>query len=221
MNVRMEDYFYEPAKGHGLPRDPFKAIVAPRPIGWISSRDVDGRANLAPYSFFNAFCDQPPVVAFGSAGRKDSLRNIEATGEFVVNLATRALAQPMNRSSAPFPHGVDEMAAVGLAAAPCRLVAAPRVADSPAALECKLLQVVRLHDLDGRPTESHVVFGQVVGVHIDPRYLKDGLFDTGAAGPILRAGYLADYAAITPAAMFQMARPQSVEEALAKAGDEH
>ncbi|HIJ62350.1 MAG TPA: flavin reductase family protein [Rhodospirillaceae bacterium] len=210
----MDQYFYEPAKGHGLPRDPFKAIVAPRPIGWISSRDGEGRANLAPYSFFNAFCDVPPIVAFGSGGRKDSLRNIEDTGEFAVNFVSVDLAEAMNRSSAPFPRGVDEMAAVGLAAAPCRLIAAPRVADSPAVLECRLLRILPLDDLEGRPTDSYAVFGQVVGVHINQRFLVDGLFDTGAAQPLMRAGYIADYVAVGPSAMVKMRRPKTVEEAM-------
>src|SRR3954468_1049372 len=124
-----ETHFYEPRHGHGLPHDPFKAIVAPRPIGWISTVDAEGRVNLAPYSFFNAFCEAPPIVGFSSGGRKDSQRNAEATGEFVVNLAARRHAEAMNRTSAPLPHGVSEMEVAGLAAAPCRLVKPPRVAD--------------------------------------------------------------------------------------------
>ncbi|MDG3002177.1 flavin reductase family protein [Paludisphaera sp. Pla2] len=200
-------YFYEPAKGHGLPHDPFKAIVAPRPIGWISTRDRQGRVNLAPYSFFNAFCDAPPIVGFSSTGRKDSLRNAEETGEFVANLATRALAEAVNLSSAAVPHGVDEMAMAGLTAAPCRLVAAPRVGESPAALECKLLQVLRLRDVDGAETNNHLVLGQVVGVHLDPAYLKDGLFDMTLARTIARCGYRGDYAEVDH--LFEMLRPES------------
>src|SRR3954467_3592014 len=142
-----ETYFYEPSKGHGLPHSPFKAIVAPRPIGWISTRDRLGRVNLAPYSFFNAFSDAPPIVGFSSGGRKDSLRNAEEAGEFVANLATRALAEAVNLTSAAVPHGVDEMAMAGLTAATCRLVAAPRVGESPAVLECKLIRVIRITDL--------------------------------------------------------------------------
>lgn len=201
-------HYYEPAKGHGLAHDPFKAIVAPRPIGWISSRDPEGRLNLAPYSFFNAFCDKPPIVAFGSAGRKDSLRNIEATGEFVANLATRPLAEAMNASSATVAADIDEFTLSGLTPAPCRQVKAPRVAESPAALECKLLQVIQLQDLEGRAVQNWLVLGQVVGVHLAKAFLKDGLFDTGAAEPIMRAGYLADYVAVTPASMFKMIRPK-------------
>src|SRR6516165_10864734 len=143
-----EHHFYEPRNGHGLPHDPFKAIVAPRPIGWISSIDPNGRVNLAPYSFFNAFCEAPPIVGFSSGGRKDSQRNVEATGEFVCNLVTSKHAHAMNLTSAPFPHGVDEMARAGLSAAPSRRVRPPRVADAPAALECRLLLALPLRDLD-------------------------------------------------------------------------
>jgi flavin reductase (DIM6/NTAB) family NADH-FMN oxidoreductase RutF len=201
-------HYYDPAKGHGLPHDPFKAIVAPRPIGWISSRDPQGQVNLAPYSFFNAFCDKPPIIAFGSAGWKDSVGNIEATGEFVASLATRPLAEAMNKTSASVAHGVDEFALAGLTPAPCRQVGVPRVGESPAALECKLLQVIQLQDLAGAMLNSWMVLGQVVGVHIDKAYLKDGLFDTGAAAPIMRAGYMADYVATTPDTMFRMIRPK-------------
>jgi flavin reductase (DIM6/NTAB) family NADH-FMN oxidoreductase RutF len=200
-----DTYFYEPARGHGLPHDPFKAIVAPRPIGWISTRDREGRGNLAPYSFFNAFCAAPPIVAFGSEGYKDSIRNAEATGEFVTNFVTRALAEAMNATSAPVAREVDELRLAGLERAPCRLVAAPRVAGAPAALECKHLQTVRLRDLTGRELDSYIVIGQVVGVHIDPRYLIDGRFDLAAAAPIMRAGYRDDYAEL--GAMFAMTRP--------------
>jgi len=202
----MSDYhFYEPKNGHRLPHDPFKAIVAPRPIGWISSIDAEGRVNLAPYSFFNGFCDAPPIIGFSSAGRKDSQSNIEATGEFVANLVTRRHAEAMNRTSAPFPHGVNEFEMAGLAAAPSRLVKPPRVADAPAALECKLLLVLPIKDLDGKPTPNTLILGQVVGVHIDPAFLKDGLFDMVAAGTIARCGYLADYAEVTR--LFEMRRP--------------
>lgn len=206
MGKAPEIYFYEPARGHGLPNDPFKAIVAPRPIGWIATRDRAGRANLAPYSFFNSFSSSPPIVGFCSEGRKDSIRNVEATGEFVANLATRALAEAMNRTSASVAAEVDEFVLAGLTAAPCRLVAAPRVAESPAALECKLLQIVQLHDLAGQPLENYLALGQVVGVHIATAYLKEGRFDTAAAEPIARAGYRGDYFEL--GAWFELLRPQ-------------
>jgi len=202
-------YFYQPADGHGLPHDPFKAMIGPRPIGWISTIDRQGHVNLAPYSFFNAICDNPPMIAFASSGRKDSLRNIEETGSFVWNMATRPLADAMNRTSAPVAHGVDEFGLAGLATSPSRLVEAPRVADTPAAMECRCVKIVVLHDDQGRQTSHWLVIGQVVGVHIDQHYLKDGLFDTGAAHPILRAGYIADYAEIGPEAMFRMERPKA------------
>jgi flavin reductase (DIM6/NTAB) family NADH-FMN oxidoreductase RutF len=202
-----ESYFYEPAQGHGLPHDPFKAIVTPRPIGWISTLNTDSTINLAPYSFFNAVGTNPPAVAFSSEGVKDTLRNIEASGEFVANMATRALANSMNLSSAKLPYGVDEMAFAGIESAPSRLVKPPRVRASPAALECRLLQIVKIADLRGRPTKWHLVLGEVVGVHIDPNFITfDGLFDTAAANPIARCGYLGDYAEVR--ALFQMLRPR-------------
>lgn len=201
-----ETYFYEPSKGHGLPHSPFKAIVAPRPIGWISTRDRLGRVNLAPYSFFNAFSEEPPVVGFSSYGRKDSLRNAEETGEFVANLATRPLAEAVNLSSIAVAPGVDEMALAGLTAAPCRLVSAPRVAESPAALECKLLRVIPIPSLDGGDTNNFLVLGQVIGVHLDPSCLKEGLFDITAARTIARCGYRGDYAEVER--LFEMTRPQ-------------
>ena len=201
-----ETHFYEPSKGHRLPHNPFKAIIAPRPIGWISTRDQEGRINLAPYSYFNAFCDDPPIIGFSSYGRKDSLSNAEETGEFVFNLATRPLAEAMNLTSAAVAHGVDELAMAGLTAVPCRMVAVPRVAESPAALECKLIRVVPVIDLEGKETNNFLVFGQVVGVHLDPACLKEGLFDITLARTIARCGYQADYAQVEQ--LFHMARPK-------------
>lgn len=196
--------FYEPPNGHGLPHDPFKAIVAPRPIGWISTLDATGRPNLAPYSFFNAVCDRPPMVMFSSAGRKHSASNAAATGEFVCNFASFALRREMNASSAELAEGEDEFVFAGLEPAPSRLVAPPRVARSPAALECRTLSVAELHDLGGRATDRFVVVGQVVGVHIADEFLVDGLFDAGAAGSLARCGYM-DYAAVFET--FAMRRP--------------
>ncbi|MFT4063898.1 flavin reductase family protein [Paraburkholderia sp.] len=197
--------FYDPAAGHGLPHDPFKAIIAPRLIGWISTRSASGRLNLAPYSFFSALAAFPPTIGFCSEGRKDSLRNIEETREFVWNLATRPLAGQMNLTSAPVAPDVDEFQLAGLTPVEGRNVSVPHVGESPAALECKLLQIVRLHDLGGKATDNWLVLGQVVGVHIQNAYLKNGYFDTQAAQPIMRAGYLGDYAQIGE--MFQMFRP--------------
>lgn len=200
-----EFHFYEPRQGHGLPHDPFKAIVAPRPIGWISSLDEQGRVNLAPYSFFNAFCESPPIVGFSSGGRKDSQRNIEATGEFVANLATRRHAAEMNRTSAPVAHGINEMELAGLTAAPSVMVKPPRVAGAPAALECKLLLSLPLKDLDGNTTTNTLILGQVVGVHIDKAFLNEGIFDLSLVHPIARCGYRGDYAEVT--SLFEMVRP--------------
>ena len=201
-----QTHFYEPGAGHGLAHDPFKAIIAPRPVGWISTVDAGGRANLAPYSYFNAVCDAPPMLAFSSAGRKDSLANVEATAEFVWSLATHPLAEAMNTSSKAVPHGTDEFDLAGLEAAPSRLVKPPRVAASPASMECRLLQVVHLRGLDGADADHHLVIGQVVGVHIDPECLTDGAFDTARARPIARCGSWGDYAEV--AELFQMRRPR-------------
>lgn len=199
--------FYETSKNdHGLPRDPFKAIVSPRPVGWITSMSANGAINLAPYSFFNAVSDDPPIVMFSSDGYKDSLSFIAETKEFVCNLATFELRTAMVETSASFPRGINEMAEAGLAPAPSRLVRPPRVAASPAALECKLLQIVDLNNLDGEPVHRHVVFGQVVGVHIDERFLKNGRLDTAALQPIARCGY-SDYAVVDK--VFAVARPKN------------
>jgi flavin reductase (DIM6/NTAB) family NADH-FMN oxidoreductase RutF len=200
--------FYETAKqNHGLPHDPFKAIVAPRPIGWISSMSANGEYNLAPYSFFNGVSSDPPMVMFSSEGRKDSIVFIEETREFVCNLATWDLRRPMNATSAPFPRGVDEMREVGLESAPSVLVRAPRVKTTPCAMECKWLQTVQLFDLGARPTDRYVVFGQVVGIYIDERFIQDGLLNTAAMRPIARAGYH-DYFVATPETKFSIRRPR-------------
>jgi flavin reductase (DIM6/NTAB) family NADH-FMN oxidoreductase RutF len=194
---------------HGLPHDPFKAIIAPRPIGWITSMSATGAINLAPYSYFNGVKSRPPMVMFASEGRKDSLEFIEDTKEFVCNLATWDLRHQMNQTSAPYPRGTNELEAAGLTAAPSRLVRPPRVAEAPCALECKWLQTTELKDVDGRPMDGWVVFGQVVGVYIDERYIRNGLLDTAAMKPIARGGYH-DYSVLTES--FTMRRPASIEE---------
>ncbi len=200
-------YFYEPSKGHGLPHNPFNAIIGPRPIGWISTRDAAGCLNLAPYSFFNAFAYTPPIIGFASTGAKDTLRNAQETGEFVWNLATMPLAAQMNRSSASVARDVSEFELAGLTPAPSTLVSPPRVAESPVAFECKVTQIVQLADKQGGAIPSWVVFGEVVGAHIARRLLVDGVYDTAAAHPILRAGGPDAYAQITPESMFRMKRP--------------
>jgi flavin reductase (DIM6/NTAB) family NADH-FMN oxidoreductase RutF len=200
--------FYEPRKkNHGLPHDPFKAIVAPRPIGWITSMSAKGEINLAPYSFFNGLSAEPPMVMFCSEGKKDSVVFVEETGEFVCNLATWDLRDQMNTTSGPYPRGVDEMREAGLEPAPSVLVKPPRVAAAPCALECKYLQTVRLNDVNGATTDRHVVFGQVIGIHIDDRFIKNGILDTAAMRPIARAGYH-DYFVSTPETKFSIRRPK-------------
>ena len=203
-----DTHYYEPAKGHGLPHDPFNAIVGPRPIGWISSHDLEGRLNLAPYSFFNAFNYTPPIIGFASVGRKDSLNNIEQTGEFVWNLATRALAEQMNQSCAAVGPEVDEFELSGLNHVPSTIVSVPRVLDAPVSFECKVTQIIQLKGVDQREVPTWLILGEVVAVHIAKSLLKDGVYDTAAAGPILRGGGPADYFEIGPQALFKMHRPQ-------------
>jgi flavin reductase (DIM6/NTAB) family NADH-FMN oxidoreductase RutF len=203
----MQDtHFYEPASGHRLPHDPLKAIVAPRPIGWISTLSTEGVVKLAPYSFFNMVCDRPPMVMFCSEGWKDSVRNVSDTGEFVANLTVRPLAEAMNITSAVVDPDVDEMVLAGLAAAPSRLVKPPRVAAAPSALECRSISIERLRDIDGREGSHWMVIGQVVGVHIDPTFLTNGRFDTAAAHTIARCGYRGDYTEVL--SLFEMVRPR-------------
>ncbi len=196
---------YSPADGHGLPHDPFKAIVAPRPIGWISSKSKDGVLNLAPYSFFNALCEKPPILGFSSNSWKDSTQNISETGEFVFNLATRRLAEPMNQSSGTYDAGISEFEKAGLTPARSDLVEVPRVAEAAAAMECKLIEIKRLTTAAGADTNNYLVLGEVVRVHIDQEFLRDGLFDIAAAGSIARCGYR-DYAEVTE--VFAMTRPE-------------
>ena len=206
MNLDM--YFYRPSEGHGLPHDPFNAIVGPRPIGWISSQDAHGGLNLAPYSFFNAFNYTPPIIGFASIGAKDSLHNIRQTGEFCWNLATRPLAEQMNQSCAAVPPEVDEFALTGLQTAASQQIAVPRVAASPVSFECRMTQIVQLHGVDGSAIETWLILGEVVGVHIARHLLKDGIYDTAAAQPILRGGGPADYFEITNEHLFKMFRPR-------------
>jgi flavin reductase (DIM6/NTAB) family NADH-FMN oxidoreductase RutF len=196
--------FYEPRNGHGLPHDPLKAIIAPRPIGWISTIDAAGRANLAPYSFFNMVQTATPICMFGSDGLKHTAANAMATGEFVFNLVSRPLFDAMNASSAALAEGESEFEATGLEAAPCHRVRAPRVAASPASLECRVVHSMPLIDIDGVATGGYLVVGQVVGVHIAEAYLVAGRFDTLLAQPVARCGYR-DYTQVTE--MFAALRP--------------
>jgi len=181
--------YYEPGKGHGLPHNPFKAIIAPRPIGWISTVDVDGRANLAPYSFFNAVSSDPDMIAFTSEGLKDSARNARDTGEFVFNLVTMPLLEKMNISSSSLPSDVSEFDFADIEMAQSKIVGAPRVAQTPAAFECKVVMFTEFTQLSGVPTDRYLIVGQIVGVHILDEYLVDGHFDMVKAQTLARCGY--------------------------------
>ena len=201
--------FYDPrSEAHGLAHSPWTALVVPRPIGWISSVSESGVANLAPYSFFNAVSGVPPFVMFSSAGRKDSQANVEATGEFVVNMAVADLQEALNLTSAPFEPGVDEFERAGLEKAACRNVAVPRVAASPVALECILNQVVPLTARDGTRVRSEVIFGEVVGIHIADEVIVDGMLDISRIRPLARLGYM-DYSIVDE--VFPMARPTQTD----------
>lgn len=190
---------------HGLAHDPFKAIVAPRPIGWIGSKGRDGSLNLAPYSFFNAVADTPKLIMFASSGYKHSVRNVEETGVFTANLVSRHLVEQMNTSSAPVDYGVDEFELAGLTAQQGTIVDAPRVAEAYAALECQVTQIMRPVDVNGLEAETWIVFGQVVGIHIDEAVIENGRIDMARARPVARMGYR-DYSD-GGTDVFQLTRP--------------
>ena len=196
--------FYDAIRNdHGLAVDPFKAIVVPRPVGWISTISEDGVNNLAPYSFFNAFADAPNYVAFGSGGRKDSLRNVEATGVFAINLATFDLREAMNASAANVPPHVDEFKLAGLTPEPCHLIKCARVGESPVVLECRHFKTMDLPDDEGQ-VQDYLVVGRVIGVHIADRFIENGRVNTAAMKPIARLGY-SEYATVETA--WRMGRP--------------
>jgi flavin reductase (DIM6/NTAB) family NADH-FMN oxidoreductase RutF len=185
--------FYETAaNAHGLRHDPFKAIVAPRPIGWIGTKGKDGSFNLSPYSFFNVVSDNPKIVMFSSSGRKHSLRNAEETGVFTASLVSRDLVEKTNLSSRAVDYGVDEFQLAGLTSKMGRVVEAPFVGEAHAALECRVTQILQPVGLDGEAADSWMVFGQVVAIHIDDSIIRDGRLDMGLARPIGRMGYM-DY----------------------------
>jgi flavin reductase (DIM6/NTAB) family NADH-FMN oxidoreductase RutF len=201
----MSMHFYEPGRGHRLNHDPLNSIVGPRPIGWVSSVSADGVANLAPYSFFNLFNYRPPILGFCSQGWKDSIANIDATDAFVWHLVTRPLAEAMNASAVSGPG--DEFDFAGLAKAPSRLVAPPRVASAPVAFECVKTQIVRLETRAGEALDSWLVLGEVVGIHIDEALIVDGDYVTTRAQPVLRGGGSGDYFEVREDALFRMRRP--------------
>jgi flavin reductase (DIM6/NTAB) family NADH-FMN oxidoreductase RutF len=198
--------FYETGKRDKilLPRDPFKAIVAPRPIGWISTRALDGRVNLAPYSFFNGFNSAPPIVGFSSEGDKDSVTFARESGEYVANFASFDLLHAISQTSAPLPRGQSEFAFAGLSTADCKLVKAPRVAASYASLECKVADIIPLKTTSGRSLNTFLVLGEVVAFHIEDRFIRDGRFDLAAAKAVARCGYQ-DYAVVEN--LIALARP--------------
>jgi flavin reductase (DIM6/NTAB) family NADH-FMN oxidoreductase RutF len=198
--------FYEPQKRDRtlFPHDPFKALVAPRPIGWVSTVSAKGEVNLAPYSYFNAFSSNPPLVGFSSEGDKDSSTFAMEGGEFVWSMATWALRDQMNATAASLPRGQNEFTHAGLETAPSRLVKPPRVAASPAAFECRVTEVVKLKGLDGQDSGRRLVLGCVVGIHLDPRFVREGRVDTAAMRPIARGGY-DEYSVVER--VFTMPRP--------------
>ena len=201
-------YFYEPSKGHGLLHNPLNAIIGPRPIGWIASRNAQGQRNLAPYSFFNCFNYEPPIIGFASTGWKDSVANIVETGEFVWNLTTRSLAEKMNQTSATLPHGHDEFEFAGLTPTPGTLVAADRVAESPVSFECKLSQCIQLTAANGEKIDTWLVLGEVIAVHIAKHLISaEGIYQTALAEPVLRAGGPSAYYGISDDLRFDLLRP--------------
>ena len=189
---------------HGLAHDPFKAIVSPRPIGWIGSKGRDGSINLAPYSFFNAVADRPKLVMFSSAGRKDSQRNAAETGVFTCNFVGRDLAEKMNLSSAALPYGESEFDFAGLTAKQAELIDAPYVGEAFAVLECRVTEIMEPKTLSGAPSENVLVFGEVVGIGIDETIVRNGRLDMSIARPLARMGYM-DYSEGSD--VFEMFRP--------------
>ncbi len=193
----MNFHSYRPSEGHGLAYNPLNSIIAPRPIGWISTRDTLGRNNLAPYSFFNAFHYTPPIIGFAGTDWKHTVQNAAETKEFAWNLVTEELAEAMNITSASVDRGVDEFELANLTAMPSTLITAPRVAESRVSMECRVIDVRQFHDMDGNTLQGWMVFGQVVAVHIDQRLIENGIYQTARARPILRCGGLHDYAKLT------------------------
>jgi len=191
---------------HGLAHDPFKAIVAPRPIGWIGTKGTDGSLNLGPYSFFNAISDRPKLVMFSSSGRKHSQQNARETGVFTCSFVSRNLIDQMNLSSATVPYGVNEFEFSGLTAKQGEIVDAPYVAEAFAVLECKVTEIIEPRGLSGGPSENVMVIGEVVGIHIDETIIREGRLDMAIARPVARMGYM-DYAEGSD--VFELIRPKT------------
>lgn len=203
-----EFHFYEPCQGHGLPHNPFYAIMGPRMIGWIATRSTDGVDNLAPYSFFSAYSVEPPIIGFSSEGWKDSVENIRNTGVFSWNLVSRDLAEAMNITSKPVPAEVDEFSLAGIQKSECRMISAGRVANSPVSFECRLTDLSQLKSSAGNFLDRWLVLGQVVGIHICKSFLENGVYQTAKARPIMRGGGKSEYFEISSELRFDMTRPK-------------
>ncbi|HHR6079616.1 TPA: flavin reductase family protein [Providencia alcalifaciens] len=206
--MKTQFYSYQPQQGHGLPHDPIPSLIGPRPIGWISTCDKQGRTNLAPYSFFNIFNYSPPILVFSSVGKKDSVTNAIETGEFVYNLATLELGQQVNSSSAMLPRGESEFDLTGLSTLPSTLITPPRIAQTPVSMECVVTEYQQLKRADGSLLDTWMVMGEVVMVHIDEAALEQGLYNSARQKPLMRAGGPADYYWIEEQQKLEMYRPK-------------
>ncbi|HEQ1859907.1 TPA: flavin reductase family protein [Providencia alcalifaciens] len=206
--MKTQFYSYQPQQGHGLPHDPIPSLIGPRPIGWISTCDKQGRANLAPYSFFNIFNYSPPILVFSSVGKKDSVTNAIETGEFVYNLATLELGQQVNSSSAMLPRGESEFDLTGLSTLPSTLITPPRIAQTPVSMECVVTEYQQLKRADGSLLDTWMVMGEVVMVHINEATLEQGLYNSARQKPLMRAGGPADYYWIEEQQKLEMYRPK-------------
>ena len=201
-------HFYRTEDGHGLKHDPFNSIIAPRPIGWVSTVSATGELNLAPYSFFNAFNYRPPIIGFSSIGFKDSVSNAQASGEFCWNLVSRSQVEAMSQTSAMVASDVDEFELAGLSKRASTIIDVPHVADCPVVMECKTSQIVQLQSAQGEKCETWLVLGEVVGVHIMENLIEDGVYQTARAEPVMRGGGPSDYFSITEQNRFQISRPK-------------
>lgn len=202
-----EVYFYEPQFGHGLPHNPFYSIIGPRQIGWIASQSIDGIDNIAPYSFFGAFSVEPPIIGFTSEGWKDTVQNIKQTGEFCWNLVSRDLVNAMNATSSRVPHEVDEFKLANITKAECKLIKVKRVMSSPVSFECRLCDIKQLNSFNGTVLNRWLVLGEVVGVHIQKKFLSGGAYQTAKARPVMRAGGKSEYFEISNDYRFELQRP--------------
>jgi flavin reductase (DIM6/NTAB) family NADH-FMN oxidoreductase RutF len=201
-------HFYQPKDGHQLKHDPFNSIIAPRPIGWISTISLSGQVNLAPYSFFNAFNYHPPIIGFSSIGYKDSVKNAADTGEFCWSLVTRSLAESMNHTSAAVDSEIDEFELANIAKGQSKIIDVPYVVESPVVMECKTSQVIQLQSASGEACQSWLVLGEVVGVHIAKSAIQNGVYDTAAMQPVMRGGGPSDYFSVSELQKFELFRPK-------------